>query len=135
MNDGTDRSAHDAVELADTIGTALLQIMRMHLVISDIRVQYWMAIALGLAFGGVSLTSVSYGMAWLALGLPGRAGLEPVPMVLIGGAVLLATLLLVVQRTSVCSVTLRTMRREVAILEAMTEEARQEARSIGMAGA
>ena len=131
----TDTSAQDAAELADTIGTALQQTMRMHLLISDIRVYYWMTIVLGTVFGAASTASIAFGAAWLALGVPGKAGLDPVAMVLIGAGVLLTTIYLTIHRTSAFSVLLATMRREVAVLETATEEAREEARSIGMATA
>jgi hypothetical protein len=133
MTNDTDGTAQDAARLADTIGTALQQTLRMHLLISDIRVYYWMTIMLGTVLGAASTASVAFGTAWLALGVPGRAGLDPVAMVLIGAAVLLATLWLTIHRTSAYSVLLQTMRREVAILETATEEARDEARAIGMA--
>lgn len=135
MTSYTDAAAQDATRLADTIGTALQQTLRMHLVISDIRVRYWMTIALGAVFGSASTASVALGAAWLALGVPGKAGLDPLAMVLIGAGVLLATLWLTIDRTSAYSVLLRTMRHEVALLETATEEAREEARSIGMATA
>jgi len=131
----TDTTAQDAARLADTIGTALQQTLRMHLLISDIRVYYWMTVALGTVFGTVSTASIAFGTAWLALGVPGRAGLDPVAMVLIGTAVLLTTLYLVIHRTSAFAAVLRTMRHEVAVLEDATERAREEARAIGMATA
>jgi len=129
----TGTQTQDAAELADTIGAALQQTLHMHLVISDIRVHYWMTVALGTTFGTASTASMAFGAAWLALGQPGRAGLDPFAMMLIGAAVLLTTLYLTISRTSAFSVLLGTMRREVAVLEDATENARAEARSSGMA--
>lgn len=135
MTTDIDTSARDAAELCDTIGTALEQTLRMHMVISDIRIYYWMTVALGTVFGTASTASMAYGLAWIALGLPGVWGFDPFAMILVGATVLLTTLYLTIHRTSVFSVLLRTMRREVAVLEAATERARQEARSIGIVAA
>ena len=99
-----------------------------------IRILMW-TVALGTVFGTPSTASIAYGFAWIALGLPGVARFDPFAMILVGATVLLTTLYLAIHRTSAFSVLPRTMRREVSVLEAATERARQEGRSIGIVAA
>lgn len=128
-------SSKDAVSLTETISDALRQAMQMQLVISDLRIHYWITGLMATIVTIACMASVVYGIAWLAMDAPPVAGFDPYAMMLIGAAVLVATLFVAIQRMSTFSILLRTMRRELAHLETKTEEARAEARGIGMASA
>lgn len=107
----------------DEIAEARMQLLKMHLVVNDLRVRYWMIAA----FGIVGCVACLGAAVWGCLGIAGRITAtqahDPGEMIIIGGLGLAGVVWFMASRMMVIGTLVTAMRQHIDHLGKATERA------------
>jgi hypothetical protein len=131
MEDATMHTAdrETGPSLVETLGRARHELLRIHLLITDLRVYYWMTLASGMAVGILCLSLVGYAVAQIAGHVPTSDATEAPVLIVLGVVGLGTTAGIIVRRMAAYATLLRVTRHEADVLTRATEEAEMEGRS------
>ena len=111
----------------DDIGAARVQLLRMHTLVTELRLQYWLCAAIAVT----SAIACLGGMTWAVMVLTDRAapakGLDPVGVLVIAAGIMLATGCFAIWRMSLTGVIVRGLRQQIDHLTKATLIAEEEA--------